>query len=79
MDLEIEGRSPAVQAWYRAYRERSALLDEPQVYTAALRVQAEALHAAGEVDAAELADMLEGIDAAYGWAAEELISREQDV
>ncbi|WP_122222842.1 hypothetical protein [Pseudomonas syringae group genomosp. 3] len=76
MNWETDGRSPAVKAWYQALCEQSALLDGPEDYTQALCVQANALHAAGEVEAAELGDMLQAVDAGYSWAVEELLTRE---
>ncbi|KWS15015.1 hypothetical protein AL065_03885 [Pseudomonas amygdali pv. ulmi] len=54
MNWETDGHSSAVKAWYQALCEQSALLDAPEDYTQALCVQANALHAAGEVEAAEL-------------------------
>ena len=76
MNEETQGRSPSVVAWYRALYEESALLDDPEGYTALLLAQAEALYVAGEVDAAERRDMRESIDAAYASAVEELLTRE---
>lgn len=76
MNYEIQGRTPVVVGWYLALHEESALLDDPEGYTAQLRAQAQALHDAGEVNAAELADMLESVGAAYESAVEEQLTRE---
>lgn len=68
--------SPAVKKWNAALMQQAPLLDDPAGYCAALRSEAYSLHGAMDVDAADLADMLESVDGAYAWAVEELITRE---
>ncbi len=69
-------RSSTLADWQAAIDDKDALLLDPETYTAHLIEQAMSANRQGAINADELRELLELVDAAYSWAVEEQLTRE---
>jgi len=69
-------RAKMLADWQAAVDDQAAWLADPEVYWTSLVEQAKEARREGVIDADDLREQLELADAAYSWAAEELITLE---
>lgn len=72
--METPTHTLSLADWQSLYDDKAALIQSPEGHQFALNELANALHAQGVIDEAELAELIEQADAAYQWGVEEQLS-----
>ncbi|MFJ3685506.1 hypothetical protein [Pseudomonas sp. NPDC090208] len=75
--LNAEARRTQILAeWQTAMDDKEALLASPEDRSGNMAAKAKEAFEQGDITDDDLREMLEQADAAYGWALEELLTRE---